>query len=427
MRLIFIGLIFLLSCAKEEFKVKTCFMLISDAIPVQFWLNGEPSFNELDEAGVDKICFYQPWNCDDEIKIQIDAQLPDLYKADIINGDGSGYSQSNLSASFADWDLEESKVVMNTSNPSASERMVVPNFLTVGEEYTFAFDVDGVGTYVASGGNALNVFVAFFDADYNTLDSQTILAANGSSESNSGTFNITVPVGAVYFGIQVSAASISSGSYEVTINSLQIQIEEQSYYLSVRDENGNEILNLEFNQDNYTIYSLTLTPSDYDYLCDQLVRFFILDGESNELGYSDLQDIQENHLDTRLISYTNELDFAGIQYDVDYPPTFHIRVKSKFYTPRNQQETESEPDAEGNVIKLSSSSKKQKQLVIDPVPPYMHDKLILILQHNSIYINNRSWVQEDNYEINEINERFGLFSGSVWLTQMDDNFYTNVG
>lgn len=46
-------------------------MTISDALPIQFWLNGEQSYNQLPSGKrVQKYCFNQEFECDDEIRLQ---------------------------------------------------------------------------------------------------------------------------------------------------------------------------------------------------------------------------------------------------------------------------------------------------------------------------------------------------------------------
>lgn len=80
MRIILI-LLLLFSCATEEVKkqcCKTCIkMTISDSLPIQFWLNGEETFNEKQICGVYQACFCQPFECDDEITIQFTDTIED--------------------------------------------------------------------------------------------------------------------------------------------------------------------------------------------------------------------------------------------------------------------------------------------------------------------------------------------------------------
>jgi hypothetical protein len=55
-------------------KTSTSFLFpvmeISDALPVQFWLEGCATYNEHLAPGVHHKCFCAPWECDDEILIQ---------------------------------------------------------------------------------------------------------------------------------------------------------------------------------------------------------------------------------------------------------------------------------------------------------------------------------------------------------------------
>lgn len=141
---------------------------------------------------------------------------------------------------------------------------------------------------------------------------------------------------------------------------------------------------------------------------------------------SDLLHIQELHPDTRTIQYTNENDYAGLIYNSDYPPTFMIRVESKFYTPEFPQEDESEDLGDGKVEKLSGSVKEQRTLELEPLPPYMHRKLIQIFGHNSLFIENQSWTKEENYKVDKLNDRFAFFGGEVVLTLKEDGYITNV-
>ena len=47
--------------------------------------------------------------------------------------------------------------------------------------------------------------------------------------------------------------------------------------------------------------------------------------------------------------------------------------------------------------------------------PYMHDKLTLILQHNTIYLDNRAWIKEESYELEELDEYSAMNIGKAWL------------
>lgn len=56
---------------EENVKIDLCYyMTFSDAQPVQFWLVECNTYNQQLSEGVHHKCFCQPWQCDDEIKIQ---------------------------------------------------------------------------------------------------------------------------------------------------------------------------------------------------------------------------------------------------------------------------------------------------------------------------------------------------------------------
>jgi len=146
-----------------------------------------------------------------------------------------------------------------------------------------------------------------------------------------------------------------------------------------------------------------------------------------ELAYTDTIYFAESHAKTRLIEYTNPIDYAGLVYEGVSPmPVFGIRVKSKFYEQRFPEENESEPDGGGNVDKLSSETRVQRLLEIDPLPPHMHKKLKLALQHGTITIDGEQWVKEEAYETEPVAPKNPFFKGKVWLTLKDGNHFINV-
>jgi hypothetical protein len=69
--LIFSILAVIVPLREENLKTDLCyFMVFSDAQPVQFWLVECNTYNQQLSEGVHHKCFCQPWQCDDEIKIQ---------------------------------------------------------------------------------------------------------------------------------------------------------------------------------------------------------------------------------------------------------------------------------------------------------------------------------------------------------------------
>lgn len=65
-------------------------MTISDSIPIQFWLNGQETFNEKSVCGITKQdCFCQPFQCTDSINIQISDSESKNYALNIKDESGS--------------------------------------------------------------------------------------------------------------------------------------------------------------------------------------------------------------------------------------------------------------------------------------------------------------------------------------------------
>lgn len=62
-------------------------MIMSDAMPVQFWLENLNTFNETTTQGMFYKCFCQPWNCDDIIRIQFDPEGLDNFSLNLYDED----------------------------------------------------------------------------------------------------------------------------------------------------------------------------------------------------------------------------------------------------------------------------------------------------------------------------------------------------
>lgn len=136
------------------------------------------------------------------------------------------------------------------------------------------------------------------------------------------------------------------------------------------------------------------------------------------IAYSDYLSVKERHLDTRLMVYSNNLDFEGIIYSgIEPKPSFCLRVESKFFKPRNPEENEKEELSDGVTIKMLGTLKVQKKIQIEPQPPYMNHKIGIVLQHSSLFLGNVAYIKEDSYETRELDEEFPLESGEAWLTE----------
>jgi len=136
-----------------------------------------------------------------------------------------------------------------------------------------------------------------------------------------------------------------------------------------------------------------------------------------EIAHSDYLDVRERHPDTRLMVYSNKIDYEGVIYSVEPPPVFMMRVHSKFFKPRKPEENEKEELSDGITVKLLGTIKKQRLLQIEPQPPYRNYQIGLILQHSSLYLGNVAFVKEGTYDTDELDEVFSRESGQAWLTE----------
>jgi len=145
------------------------------------------------------------------------------------------------------------------------------------------------------------------------------------------------------------------------------------------------------------------------------------------ISRTDQLDIRASHAESRWITYSNSSDFAFLIYSEVAPPTFGIRIDSKFYEERGPEENESEDLGDGSIEKLSSSLKIQRLLEIEPLPPHMHRKLKLIAKHNSLSLENIAWLSEDGYEVGKpMSKSYPFYTATCLLTMKDSGYITNV-
>lgn len=88
MRNIIIALVFLTSCYEIEINHINHFncmsLQVSDASPIQFWVNGEETYNEKQACHMKESCFCQEFQCDDDIKLVFNNEEDGNYEAEII-------------------------------------------------------------------------------------------------------------------------------------------------------------------------------------------------------------------------------------------------------------------------------------------------------------------------------------------------------
>lgn len=118
------------------------------------------------------------------------------------------------------------------------------------------------------------------------------------------------------------------------------------------------------------------------------------------------------------IQYRSIQNFADLLYD-ESSPYFQIQIEGRFRKERKIT-TQKSLELTEMVLNTASSVKKQRLLVIDDMPDYMHTKLNLILAHaasGSVLINGKEWSVEENYEEGERPESYPMSPAQIWLTE----------
>lgn len=417
------------SCEKTNVDPR-CFQLtFSDALPVQLWLNECQTYNEFEAEGVHHVCFCHPWNCSDPIKIQAfesfdftNAALPGL--PTYVNHFGfspqwgGSPSRSVSCGSFQTSDLLKGTL---TNWPI----LVYPGTVS------FNYNVD-IST---SPGFQLTIILtnSSFDFDHPIAQSDPLTLTGPGTLSGTITLNVSAAYGdAQPYFIGVVVNNLGSGTRTFTLNSLILNTitpdpnAARDLNLSVLDSEGTELAFIPFTAtalSNKYMYQVSFTPSSED-ICDEIISFEIVDLDSGTpesvIRKSDCLSIKSAHKETILITYSNNRDFAGLLYpDVTPPVEFNIRIPAVFFEQRFPQESEFEDISNSRSIQLFSQEKLQRLLSTGQMPFYMHKKLILILQHQFVTINDIEYVKRESYELQENNKRWPLKRALCWLDQKD--------
>ncbi len=153
--------------------------------------------------------------------------------------------------------------------------------------------------------------------------------------------------------------------------------------------------------------------------CDIKIRFKIYITDDDILAQSDCIDLRTEHPCTKLITYTNSVDFDGIVYETGSPvPYFYLRVPAMFYQEDNPQTEEDMELANGEIVTTIQKLQKKRVFEIDYVPNYMHKKIQKVLMHESVTIDGTQWKKRDAYESEPV-KKYNLKTASVLLTKYD--------
>lgn len=104
--------------------------------------------------------------------------------------------------------------------------------------------------------------------------------------------------------------------------------------------------------------------------------------------------------------------------------TFNILVPCRFYHQKFPQQDEG-IDLTTGIIITGSNKKKQRKLQVKHSPYYFHNKLIEILQHQTVTALSKTWKKQEAYEVLEGKETWPLKPATVFLTE-DNSIIRNV-
>jgi len=368
---------------------------ISDALPVQFWPNGEQTFNEKAVCGIIKQdCYCQPFNCDQEIQIiiidsstsgEISLQILDenSVEIDVITFARSGV---NLTALFTPSDYSPCKeklqlkiisigIVPTLSawtnqgagtawglsatpgvsiTPTSVSKLLIGTFNAIeGYSYDISWNIDTFDSF-------FNNLIYLLDSNFNIVATQFIGGTNGNF---TGIATLTPSSRASYLAFQLQTSDAIITDSAMIVNSV-------SY-------NGSNI----------------------------------------ELFKSDCLEVKEDTECTKLIEYSNASAFDGIPYvNVSPPSKFYLRIPATFYEEENPQEEEDLELSNGVIVTLRQSIQEKSLLETGYMPNYMHKKLQKVLMHETIIMDGDQWKRRDPYETNPI-KKYNLKRGSVQLTK----------
>lgn len=430
----------LAACESKHEEQKQCFKVtFSDALPVQFWLNDCPTYNETTPQGVHSKCFCHPWSCDDELKVQF---LNPFDSSEVIETENivsitlpalSTWLTQSINPDFYDWTLGSNPTVnlpgTGPFEPDAatSEYLYTTYSFIAGRSYTIT--INYTRTVNSGSSNPRTSLLRIMDSGFTTLFSESESAIAGAN-SITITFTATSQTSIIGFrhqsGSDVDITLTSTSGTRTDI--ITTYPSPNDFDLVVYNVDNEEIERLNFdaqlNEEGllYT-HSASITPSDHG-ICDQKIKFTVINitnSPDEVVAKSDCVEVASYRSNpTLLIEYSNTRNFNGLVYEDVSPETvFQTRIPAIFFHERFPSDREVVELSNSQIINLNSALRKQKLLETDYIPYYMHQKIQLILMHDNVVIDGKNWTYNEAYELVEGDRRWPVKKGKVYLNQAD--------
>jgi hypothetical protein len=370
--------------------------MISSALPIQFWSVDEETFNETEVCGINNVCFCQPWQCDDTIVLQF--TLAGNYNVGFVDPSGAfigGY------VNFA-----ESDDVQTASFTFEEEQICDQKVqMIIFEDLGYVLEAPSLWA------DGLTPF--------NSKTATQFLASLNNNNTRSATQILIVPGGTV---IKIPYSITTTNN---TASTVRVTMSAGSGFSSVDIVDNTTVTGFFEFTTVVTSSVLTISANRLSSIQPDVVITIVPDQvlyvDPGDIFYkSDCLDVRTSHDCTKLITYSNESDFAGIVYDNVTPQLqFNLRVPAMLFRAIRPQEQRVHALSNDEWIRLWSKMEKKMKLELGFMPDYMHEKIQLILMHDNIEIDSLSWKQRDPYEPVEGNKRNPLFMANVLLTDKD--------
>lgn len=404
-KIIILALLFLTPGKTSSFNFQL--MQISDALPVQFWLTGCATFNQHEAAGVFHKCFCAPWECDDEIKVQFTDDPAQDFSLEVYDSEGGllgsidfeepyvGVYEATLDISQDSPDVCDQFIQLKIKRNQGFQGITLPALNTwqnaggVGDPWTLGSNPSRALSLFGTTTEDLYVDFAFVPGLTYSISVDLDASANST-----GIFNLRVTDSSFVTQFTESTSGFANGSH--TSDALTFVATADTTRIAI---------------------SFTLAGTGTITITGVNGQRSVSDAEI--VAQTDCLDIRENHEETVLLTYSNHRNFAGLKYDGTSPQTeFQIRIPAVFFHQRFPEEDET-MELSSELVTLSGTLRKQRQLDIDYVPYYFHEKLKLILKHQMLTMLNKQWIKQEAYEITEGNRLSPLKKGKVWLSDKE--------
>src|SRR5688572_31499877 len=386
-------------------------MTLSDAIPVQFWLVDCDTYNEEERYGQNSRCFCAPWQCDDEIKVQLQDDPGKTLALLIVDEEGSIidskamsespagiYSVSFIPSENTPEICSRDKIQLKIRAESGFQPVTLPALdlwatdggagspWTTGATPSIDSTIFGTTSeklyvdYPYIAGQQYRIIVNFTCTN-NVIGNLSVYAVDGS---NTPFFTQTTT------GFNAGANSTTALIFTATTDTTRIAV----------------ALTFSGSSSTNTITSVEGSKTV---------------GSSVVLAKSDCLSLLEEQVGTVLLAYSNHRNYAGIRNSNGSPDlTFYLRIPAVFNEERFPETDEPLQLSNNRIISLNSQVKAQKLLETDQLPNYMHLKVKEVLKHQFVTIESKDYVKEEPYEqMENANKKWPFRRYNCWLTEKE--------